>query len=329
MSDESFERRLRDLERPDAPDPAFVDRLFLELAEELGFARQKPIGTAPVRLVPRPRPRRRSWPLLAVAALLVLGVGAFVASGGLRGPDDLLTRMRSGTRMIVAVTREHPQVVVPGTNAAGFDVEVAHLVSQRLGTGADVVAYTPGLLGALVDRAHLVMSAADAPDWQEAGWSLVAPVYHWPRYLLVRADAPFGDSSALAGRRVGVPDQASEPLVPAGALAVPLASDQECLDGLESADVEACLTATIGPPDIIARPALRSSAHRWMWTRAVRWSAAQATRRASPLRSAMRSLRFAMEVSSPACRNGTWGPTSRNRRRIPEPSSVPCASTHP
>jgi polar amino acid transport system substrate-binding protein len=257
MSDESFARRMRDLERPEAPDPAFVDRLYTELAGELGFRTIGAAAAGPVRLIRRRR--GRSWPLLAVAALLLtLGIGAFVTGGGLRGPtDDLLARLHARGSMIVAVSRDHPQVVVPGVAASGFDVAVADALSGRLGLGFEPVAYPPGSIGSLFDRAHLAMPAADVRDWQDAGWSLLEPVYHWPHYLLVGADAAFADPSALSGRRIGVTDERLVPSLPAGAVPVTVADDSDCLGRLESGDLDACLTATLGGPDIVARPTIR------------------------------------------------------------------------
>ena len=137
MSDETFARRLRALEDHDSPDPAFVDRLYLELSDELGFVRRTSTRTAPARPVPRPRPRRRSWPLLAVAALLVLGVGAFVASGGIKGPDDLLTRMLAGelglARSTVVEAFEH--------------LASEGLLETRIGSGTFVTSTTPPMGG--------------------------------------------------------------------------------------------------------------------------------------------------------------------------------------
>jgi ABC-type amino acid transport substrate-binding protein len=254
---ESFERRMRDLERPDAPDPAFADRLYLELAEELGFARQKPVGTAPVHLVPRPRPRRRSWPLMAVAALLVLGVGAFVASGRPRGPDDLLTRMRAGDRMRTAVSREHPQVAVTGGLLAGFDVELVHGLAARLGVSPELVPYAPRSGPRSADDLDLAMTAAMAGAWREDGWSLVEPVYDWTRWLLVRTDAPFTVRSGLSGERVGVTATADPLPLPEGAVRVSVADDTECLGHLEAGGIAGCITSTLGPSDIAARPTIR------------------------------------------------------------------------
>lgn len=261
MNDESFARRMRDLDRPEDPDPAFVDRLYGELAAELGFARPTSTGTRPTRAVPRTRQRRRSWPLMAVAALLLtLGIGALVTSGGLRErtTEDLLARLRETEWMRVAVSREHPQVVVPGATAAGFDVEVAHALAQRLGLRAEPIAYAPGMAGSLVDRAHLVMAASDAHAWQAAGWSLLGSAYHWARHLLVPAGAPIERPADLAGQRVGLAGGLDPGLrLPAGLVVVPVGSDHECLALLEAGDLAACLTTILGPVDIAARPALR------------------------------------------------------------------------
>lgn len=258
--DESVARRMRDLDQPMSPDPAFADRLYLELAGELGLRGPRAADITPLRRGSRTRRRRRSWPLLAVAALvLTLGVAGLFASGGSRDAptDDLLARLRETGWMRVAVSRGHPQVVVPGTAGAGFDVEVARALAQRLRIALEPVNYVPGSIGSLVDRAHLVMSATRVREWHDAGWSLAATAYHWPRYLLARADASFDDPSALAGRRVGLSDQDVESSLPEGALAVLVATDHECLRLLETGEVEACLSSTLGPPDITARPALR------------------------------------------------------------------------
>jgi ABC-type amino acid transport substrate-binding protein len=256
MSDETFARRLRALEDHDPPDPAFVDRLYLELSDELGFVHRTSTRTAPARPVPRPRPRRRSWPLLAVAALLVLGVGAFVASGGIKGPDDLLTRMLAGERMRTAISREHPQVVVTGGLLDGFDVELVHGLASRLGVAPELVPYAPRS-GPPGDPLDLAMTAGMAAAWWEDGWTLVEPVYHWSRWLLVRTDAPFNEPTGLSGERIGLTATAEALPLPEGAVRVSVGNDLECLGHLEAGRIAACITTTLGPSDIVARPTVR------------------------------------------------------------------------
>jgi outer membrane protein assembly factor BamB len=83
MNHDDFAERLRVAEGPVAPDPRFVDRLYVELAGELGLPSSR------VRSLPRAHTRhRRSLALLAAAVLLAaLAVAlAIVGSRLLQGP---------------------------------------------------------------------------------------------------------------------------------------------------------------------------------------------------------------------------------------------------
>jgi ABC-type amino acid transport substrate-binding protein len=251
---------MRDLDRPEAPDPAFVDRLYRVLADELGFPGPRSTDARPVRLSPRAQRKRRSWPLLAVAALLLtLGLGALFVAGSRSDPptDDLLARMRATGTLRVAVSRGHPQVVAFGGVVAGFDVELVGALASRLGLSPETRPYTPGGGAGGGDDVDLVIPAGMTPAWREAGWSLVEPAYHWPRWLLVRSDGLIAEPSALSGERVGVSAGHDPVALPDGAVPVSVETDQGCLGQLEAGRLAACLTTTLGPSDIAARPAVR------------------------------------------------------------------------
>jgi ABC-type amino acid transport substrate-binding protein len=264
MSEEWLAPRLRDLDRPEDPDPAFVDRLYRELADELGFARTAPDGALPGRPIPIAGKRRRSWPLLAVAALLLtLGLGALFASGG--GPerpkDDLLAQLRATGRIRVAVSRERPQAVGAMGVVAGFDVEVARAVAAALSLTPELDPVEPPALLDPGGAWDIAMTASALTSEDEAGLALIMPVYHWPTFALVPEDSRLIDHGSLAGHRVGVVvGSAGGRVLPDSASLVDMTSDLDCLERLHAGEVDACLTSSMGPADIATRPGVRSLA---------------------------------------------------------------------
>ena len=75
MDDPRLSRQLQALEEPVAADPAFLDGLFEQLVEEVGFrrahARWEPGWVGPVR-----------WVAALLVAALAIGGGLVVAAGG-------------------------------------------------------------------------------------------------------------------------------------------------------------------------------------------------------------------------------------------------------
>jgi outer membrane protein assembly factor BamB len=76
MNDDDFARHIRSAEGPVIPDPRFADRLYLELASELG------LRSVQGRVMERRRRRAHPRLLLLAAALLLLGLAAAAAGVG-------------------------------------------------------------------------------------------------------------------------------------------------------------------------------------------------------------------------------------------------------
>jgi len=116
MTDERMSDILRVVGHSAEPDQAFLERLYDDLAVELGF---RPTTETPVR-PRRVRPRRsRSWWLLAAAAMLtLLGGSALIAGAAVRllqeqRPPDVLDAIRASGTMAILVRDGFPQARSP------------------------------------------------------------------------------------------------------------------------------------------------------------------------------------------------------------------------
>ena len=123
MDDERVVNRLRKVAASASPDPAFLERMYEELAEELRF---RPARQSAVR--PSRSGIARRLTLLAAAAVLTLSmVGGALFIGAIvdqqRIPDvtpSLLERIREADVIRIAVRPDRPQVAAPGGAARGI-----------------------------------------------------------------------------------------------------------------------------------------------------------------------------------------------------------------
>jgi len=278
VDDERVVSGLRRVGDPVGPDPAFLDRMYEDLAVELGF---RPTG----RSATRPshfNTARRLLLLAAVVALALAAIGGALIAGALleRQRDSELTRspldrIRAAGVLRVAIRPDFPQVTVDGTFQGGFDADVATALAERLGVRPVL---QPMNLDALPDPSA-------AADWDLAlpGRSLTTaelarleasvPYYEWPVYVVVASTSSEVSPADLVGQRVCVVGgsagadwlagrstvQAAESVAspPASVITVERTSDGDCLESLASGDTSAAITATLSPADFAARPSIR------------------------------------------------------------------------
>jgi len=134
VDDERVVSGLRRVGDPVGPDPAFLDRMYEDLAVELGF---RPTG----RSATRPshfHTARRLLLLAAVVALALAAIGGALIAGALleRQRDSELTRspldrIRAAGVLRVAIRPDFPQVTVDGTFQGGFDADVATALAKN------------------------------------------------------------------------------------------------------------------------------------------------------------------------------------------------------
>ena len=275
MTDDRLRRWLEAAEEPLAPDPAFAVALRDELRHELGFvaATTRPLSR---RVGPAIRPGRGTGRLLLVAALVVAGsVGVAALAGSFverttEQQTDLLTQILDSGRIRIAVRPDHPQFGAPGQPAAGFDVDVARALADKIGVRGDIV---------LVDSSTQ-MSADDDDRWDVAlpsvaAWDIDADrflvssaYYRWPHRLVVADASTAADAGSLAGEPVcAVAGDAGERWLRGdygGASSVPITtqiettnSDDECLAALTAGDVAAVVTARLSDADLRVRSGIR------------------------------------------------------------------------
>ncbi len=274
MTDEQLERRLGVVNEPVDPDPRFAAELFADLADRLGLERSPGllsiVGTEAVRL-PRTRRGPRPWKLLLAAAILATAAaGAALVAGSLVHRDDLLTRLEGAGVVRIAVRPDFPQSAVSGL--AGFDVDVATALAQRLSLNEEVRPLSASdMLGGGTTSWDLAMPSTILTSEQALGFVMSRPYYAWPVYLLVRSDDQATTPGDLAGRRVcvtagstgaswltGRPVVAGAPAPPSDVSVRMEAADRDCLAALIAADVDAMVSSTMSAADLATRPSLRS-----------------------------------------------------------------------
>ena len=193
MDDERIERALR-AGPPD--EPAYV-----------------PMGTAierPSRI--RTSSRRGLGSLLATAsiaaallvALLVIRPLVVVETG--LGTHDLLADVKAAGRIRIAVTTGSPQLKVPGSGYAGFDLDVAQAIGARLGVPVqvDLVDTAEIEKGHWADGWDLALDSQVSTDQRAELLQVGAPYYMRSAAIFVPAGSSIARPADLAGRAVCV-----------------------------------------------------------------------------------------------------------------------------
>jgi ABC-type amino acid transport substrate-binding protein len=276
VDDRRLDSLLRTVRDPIAPDPAFVERLYADLAPKLGFQPPTPTTlTAPLAGARRGTPvaPRRRWrgtgltrllaALLAVLALTGAAVGgAVVVQRLLPRPTSLMDLVRERGALEVMVRDGYPQSRVRQGTFGGFEVDLATEVARRVGVRPIVIPATIEEALAGDGPWQLALVPRVIHDADRARFAVSQPIIHWPVFLVVKADDPLAGIDALAGRPVCAVDGSvgadwlrGEPpatgvtaFAPApAAVPVLLADDQACLDGLAAGTVAAIVTQDIDP----------------------------------------------------------------------------------
>jgi ABC-type amino acid transport substrate-binding protein len=278
MDDERIERALR-LGPPDEPtyrtdpswrgtgarhDPAAA-RGAVERSGQGELERLRPVVGRPQRRGGRPE----RWPLLAVAASLVLLVGGLLALSndrtardvGASPSPDLLARIRAAGTVEIAVRDSAPQTIVAGGSYIGFDIDVADAVVKEMGLAAETVAMPPGDVAARTWDLALPGHAA-----RSLGGVVASTAYaYWPVSLAAPQGSPLTDLASLATARVctvqgsaGYDWLAGDTVgaataAPAGVTVVQARSDEECVTAVADGRAEALLTTTLLPDELGAR----------------------------------------------------------------------------
>lgn len=268
---------------PGEPDPAFLDRMYETLADELGFRGRERAGLTKVAMSAvgiRPRAERPypSRVLLVAALLIAASIGLVVGAGALsdrvgppQSPPTLLDEVRRTGRIRVAIRPDPLQAAFSGQS--GFDAHVAAEIANRLDVALELV---------MLDGASMV-SPSRSDDWDAAlpsmpSWTIderafltSTPYYRWPHFLVVPArsgarharDVAKGPICAVAGDageawlRGRYEEHFSSPLTTA---IVTRSSDEECLASLSSGHAIAAVTAHLSPADLRIRGGVRAIA---------------------------------------------------------------------
>ena len=278
MNDERVVSGLRHVGDPVGPDPAFLDRMYEDLAGELGF---RPAS----RSATRPSPWKTARRLLLLAAVVVLSLavigGALIAGALLERQREseltqsALDRIQAAGVLRVAIQPDFPQVTVDGTFQGGFDADVATELAGRLGVRPVL---QPMNLDTLPDSSELAewdlaLPGRSLTPTELARLEASVAYYEWPVYVVVASTSPAASLADLTGQRVcvvggsaGADWLASRSTFqaggsigspPASVITVDRASDGDCLESLASGDVTAAITATLSPADFAARPSIR------------------------------------------------------------------------
>jgi ABC-type amino acid transport substrate-binding protein len=283
-----MERALGTIDRPASPDPGFLDDLFDDLAQEMGFREDgRGVGGRRARRGRRaargshqePRASRRSRPMWVLAAALAGAAvaGALAASFALR-PDQevrlsLLEMVRREGMLTVVVSEGRPQARSPVGSLGGFDIDVAGLLAERLGLEADITAVGDGPSGITVDW-EVALPAKGLDRALADRFPVSVPISWWPVRVMVPIGAPFEGLGELAGTSICVVAnstgeawltepgsvRSATPIVqpPAAAMPVIAPDDDACLDALAAGSVSAAVTASIDPAGLATRGDIRA-----------------------------------------------------------------------
>ncbi len=264
--------RLQELGADVEPRADFVEALHDDLAARLGFAAGEGIVSSRV-LAPR-RNRQavviRRFAILAAAALLLAALLANAAAIGalverLLQPVSLLDDARSSGLLRIAVSPDAPQIQTPARGIDGFDIDVAHELSDRLGVPSEVKITTAAEMLAAPGNGWQVALPGVGVDPAAATDLLVTQAYYrWPVYLVTAAGSPSAGglgSGATVCVVAGSPGAAwasgsatgpsIEVRTSASAMSVVIAPDETtCVDRVESGEVDAMVTSTLLPSDL-------------------------------------------------------------------------------
>lgn len=273
MDDERAVSRLRKVADSANPDPAFLERMYGELAEELGF---RPARRGAVR--PSRWGNTRRLTLLAAAVVVTLSmVGGALLVGAMMDREprpsvtpSLLEQIREDGVIRIAVRPDRPQVTTPGGARSGFDVDVATEIGRRLGLRVEL-SYLPAdeMLAGRGEWDIALPSSAVEPGT----FATTTPYYGWPVQLIVPAGSTAGRPSDLSGLTICVVTgsggeawldgrfrgtSVTSVAVPPTPVAVHrLATDDACAADMTAGASAAFLTAAWSDADLAARPALK------------------------------------------------------------------------
>jgi ABC-type amino acid transport substrate-binding protein len=270
MTDAYLTELLHVVEHGAEPDPAFLDRLYDELATDLGFrARHIAVRAAPSR--------SRAWWLLAAALLIMaLASTALIAGAAVRllqepRPSDVLDTIRERGVIQVVVRDGFPQARSPEGAMGGFDIDVANEIARRLGVMTDIRPEPDPVAPIAPDADLAVVSRAGHAT---AGRHLVSSaIYFWPVHVVVLAGAPAASVGELDGSTIcvvagtsgeawlagGLHELSATPIQrPPDAAAMTRPDDESCLDALVDGSVAAALTADLGPAELAVRGGIRA-----------------------------------------------------------------------
>lgn len=294
MDDRRLDQALSLIDRPADADPAFLGRLYEDLAGQLGF-RGDAVAASAAAPVPTPaadgrvpadgrrrtaRPWRSTLLLAAgLAGAATVGLLAGAAIERWRGDQQpsLLDTIRSERGMTVAVTTGRPQAHGPDGRFEGFDTDVARLLADRLlHDGLPVSAQIRARDGITIDDLgtdwQVGLPATGLAPHDPARFGATAPISFWPIRVIVPAAAPVARLDDLAGSAVcvvrgssgeawltGRPVDSATPLVPPPAATADLEPDDDaCLDALAAGTVSAVVTASLDPAGLAVRGDLRA-----------------------------------------------------------------------
>jgi ABC-type amino acid transport substrate-binding protein len=278
VDEDRFVNGLRRIGDPVGPDPAFLDRMYENLAGELGFRPAIQSATRPLHL-------RRVRRLLLLAAVVVLSLavvgGALVAGAFLeRQREDELTtgpldRIQAAGVLRVAIRPDFPQVTIDGTFQGGFDADVATALAERLGVRPVLQAMNLETLPDSPAAAEwdLAFPGRSLTPAELARLEASVPYYEWAVYVVVSSTSSASSPADLAGQQVcvvggsagadwlvgqlNVQSAGSVASPPASAIPIERESDGDCLELIAADEASAAITATLSSADLAARPSLR------------------------------------------------------------------------
>ena len=281
MNDDRLHRVLDAAARPLSPDSAFAAALLAELGDELGFVGSPRIGDAGRTRWPNHRrgttAGRRRFGLLLVAAVVVGAAGGLVAAAGAirerldqRMSPSLLSDIHRSGHVRIAIRPDHPQFMLGGQTATGFDADVAVEIARRLGVTADIVIEDATTMTQAGHEATWDIALPSVPTWtiDPSRFLLTAPYYRWPHLLIVRSgSAATTVSDVAAGPICAVEGDSGEAWLTGeygGTTSAPITTrvvlrptDADCLAALGSGESIASVTAHLSAADVGALANLR------------------------------------------------------------------------
>lgn len=273
--DDRLKARLRAVADPAEPRPEFVEQLHDTLASKLQF----PVATdtrereAPTWRAGRP------WVLAAATIALTLAlVGSALIAGGvvdrLFQRPAVLDELRSTSIIRVAVRPDHPQTRVPGGALAGFDIDVARALGDRLALDTELaVIPLEEMVGGRTRAWDIAMPSTWLPSESMSDVESTSPYYYWPFYVLVPSSSTASEMADLEGEAICVvagstgeawlagstnDAQLEAALSPAANTVLrTLEDDGACLADMDAGASAAVVTATLVEADLTSRPDYR------------------------------------------------------------------------